>query len=232
MIPPSSGWPADSLDIPLRLRSSALVLIDMQAGYTDPHNVRGEWIRVNHPGTHQYFFDRIESVTSQLEALLALYRRRQWAVVHVTFGSAVPDRSDMTLAAHRRLPSWARSTEDLEEFAVGGSAHRIVSRLEPADNEQVFNKTSHSAFTSTAIESALRSLGISQLLVGGWATDACVGLTARDAADRGFETFLVEDACATFSPEAHESSVRNFGLLYGGVIPAATVHREATVGDC
>lgn len=226
MIPPSTGWPAESQDIPLKPSSSALVLIDMQRGYTDPNNVRGEWIRLNHPGTHQYFFDRIESVTSKLESLLHIYRRRQWAVVHVTFGSAVPDRSDMTLAAHRRLPSWARGSEDLEEFGVGGSEHRIVSRLEPADNEHVFNKTSHSAFTSTAIEAMLRSLGVTQLLVGGWATDACVGLTARDAADRGFETFLVEDACATFSPAAHEASVSNFGLLYGGVIQADAIRRE------
>lgn len=228
MIPASKGWPTDSLDIPLRPSSSALVLIDMQVGYTNPHNVRGEWMRVNHPGAHQYFFEGIDTATAKLEGLLALYRRRQWAVVHVTFGSAVRDRSDLTLAAHRRLPSWARSSEDLEEFAVGGSEHRIVSQLTPADNEPVFNKTSHSAFTSTAIELAFRSRGVTQLLLGGWATDACVGLTARDAADRGFETFLVEDGCATFSPAAHESSVRNFGLLYGGVIQADAVHRESS----
>jgi biuret amidohydrolase len=225
MIPPSNGWPADSVDIPLQPSSSALVLIDMQTGYTNPHNVRGEWIRAHHPDAHQYFFDRIESVTSKLEELLVLYRRRQWAVVHVTFGSALADRSDLVLAAHRRLPSWARDSRDVEAFRVGGSEHRIVSQLEPAANEPVLNKTSHSAFTSTPIELALRSRGITQLVVGGWATDACVGLTARDAADRGFETFLVEDACATFSPDAHESSVRNFGVLYGAVIEADLVHR-------
>jgi nicotinamidase-related amidase len=35
-------------------------------------------------------------------------------------------------------------------------------------------------------------------VVGGLATNGCVDLTARDAADLGYETFVLEDGCVTF----------------------------------
>jgi biuret amidohydrolase len=213
-----AGWPATSTGFSLDLSRSALVLIDMQRGYTDRHNVRGSWIRMHHPQVYEYFFDRIESVIPKLTTMLERFRELALPVVHVTFGSSRTDRADMSQVAHRSPPEWAATEEQAEAFLVGGTEHRIVSALTPLPNEFVFNKTSHSAFTSTPIDLVLRSLGVTQLVVAGWATDACVGLTARDAADRGFETFLVEDGCAAFSEESHQASIENFGRLYGAVI--------------
>jgi nicotinamidase-related amidase len=212
-------WPGGSIEgIRLDLDASALLIVDMQKGYTNRGNVRGEWMRVNHPGAHDYFFDRLDLVLANLVALVGRYREEALPVFHVTFGSERRDRRDMMLVAHRRRPAWARSLDDLEPFRVGGSEHQIVDELTPHPGEFVFNKTGHSAFTSTPIDLVLRSIGARQLVVGGWSTDACVGLTARDGADRGFEVFLVEDACAAFTPQSHTAFMDNFSRLYGGVI--------------
>lgn len=206
------------IDITFDPGRGALVIVDMQAGYTDPDNVRGSWMRRQDPEMHRYFFGRVALAEDNLMRLLTRFRRWGRPVIHVTFGWSLPDRSDLTLVAHRGRPEWAGTETDLAAFQVGGRSHRIVDTLSPLSGEAVLNKTSHSAFTSTEIEQVLRAARVQQVVIGGWATNACVGLTARDAADRGFETFLVEDACAAFTSTSHEATVEDFGWLYGAVV--------------
>lgn len=206
------------IDLTFDPARSALVIVDMQVGYTDPDNVRGSWMRQQDPEGHRYFFDRVAQAEANLTRLLAHFRRLGRPVMHVTFGWSLPDRSDLTLPAHRGRPEWADPETDLAPFEVDGHLHRIIESLSPLPGEPVLNKTSHSAFTSTALEEELEAEGIQQVVIGGWATNACVGLTARDAADRGFETFLVEDACAAFTPASHEATLADFRWLYGAVV--------------
>lgn len=209
------------IDLAFDPARSALVIVDMQVGYTDPDNVRGAWMRQQDPDGHRYFFDRVARAEGNLIRLLTHFRHLGRPVIHVTFGWSRPDRSDLTLPAHRGRPEWATPDTDLAPFEVGGDLHRIVDSLSPLRGEHVLNKTSHSAFTSTELAAILAEGGIEQLVIGGWATNACVGLTARDAADRGFETFLVEDACAGFSPASHEATLADFRWLYGAVVTTA-----------
>jgi nicotinamidase-related amidase len=48
----------------------------------------------------------------------------------------------------------------------------------------------------TDFEAQLRELKVAKLVLAGAFIDGCVGLTAADAAQRGFEVILVEDAIA------------------------------------
>lgn len=220
-------WPGEALDPVMSMTDTALVLVDMQRGYADPDNVRGRWMRNQYPFAHEYFFRRMEEATHSLGRLLGHFRAHGLPIIHVTFGSARADRSDMLLFAHRSAPDWARSPRDLESFALGGDEHAIVPELAPKVGEPVFNKTSHSAFTTTPIEASLESQGVGRLVIGGWATNACVEMTARDAADRGYTTFLIEDACAAFTPATHEAALLNFSRLYGGVASVRDVIESA-----
>ena len=63
----------------------------------------------------------------------------------------------------------------------------------------IFSKTSASVFKFTAIDSVLKRMGITHLVITGIVTEGCVELSARDAADRGYTVSLVNDAC-TSSP--------------------------------
>ena len=219
-VPCNDFWPGERLQPALSLEDCALVVIDMQRGYADPDNVRGRWMRDNHPMAHSYYFRRMKQATARLRRILDLFRANGLAVIHVVFGPERADMTDMRLLAHRDGPPWARFAQDFEPFRLGGEQHAIVAELTPVAGEPVFNKTSHSAFTSTPIESHLESHGLRRLVIGGWATNACVELTGRDAADRGFDTFLVEDACAAFTPATHNAALLNFVRLYGGVVTA------------
>ncbi len=49
--------------------------------------------------------------------------------------------------------------------------------------------------TKTGLSAYLKERNINRLFVVGLATDFCVGWTAIDARQAGFETYLVEDAC-------------------------------------
>jgi nicotinamidase-related amidase len=55
------------------------------------------------------------------------------------------------------------------------------------------------------------------------ATDMCVETTARDAADRGFNAIVVEDASATFFDHHHRAALSGFARVFGQVWSAARV---------
>ncbi len=57
-------------------------------------------------------------------------------------------------------------------------------------------KRANSAFLGTNFEEHLRDLGVQNLVLAGAFIDGCVGLTAADAAQRGFEVVLAENAMA------------------------------------
>lgn len=69
--------------------------------------------------------------------------------------------------------------------------------LEPHDGETVVRKDVNSGFVGTNLEIALRRRRISRLVLAGFFTNMCVETTARMAGNLGFDTYLVEDACAT-----------------------------------
>ena len=48
-------------------------------------------------------------------------------------------------------------------------------------------------------------------MIAGIVTDQCVDMAVRDAADRGYLVTLVDDACATYTPERHQAALRAYG---------------------
>ena len=101
----------------------------------------------------------------------------------------------------------------------------MVASLAPLPGELVIDKNTSSAFNSTGIEWLLRNLGAETLVFAGMATDMCVETTARDAADRGFNAIIVEDAAATFFERHHRAALSGFARVFGQVWSAERVLR-------
>ncbi len=74
---------------------------------------------------------------------------------------------------------------------------RVISDLDPRDDEIAVTKTTVNAFTSTDLEQRLRDLGVERVVVCGIRTEQCCETTARMAADLGFEVEFVTDATTT-----------------------------------
>jgi nicotinamidase-related amidase len=72
-----------------------------------------------------------------------------------------------------------------------------IDGLEIEGNDIVVTKDVNSGFIGTSLEVQLRRAGIKRLVVAGFFTNFCVETTVRMAGNMGFDTYLVEDACAT-----------------------------------
>lgn len=134
-------------------------------------------------------------------------------VIHVTLGPVLPDGADMV---RLRQPKTSSGLKSLLHH-VGTFEHGILEEVRPIEGEVVLNKTSRGAFNSTAIERLLINFNIDMLIFAGVTTSACVDTTARDAADRGFKSVIIEDATAELDEVSHEAALRQFALRWGRV---------------
>jgi nicotinamidase-related amidase len=111
---------------------------------------------------------------------------------------------------------------DAEYLQPGTPGFEINDAVQPAEGETVIRKENPTSFLDTPLEKHLRDQGVDSLVVCGMMTSMCVDATVRAAADLGFATTVVHDACATMPLE--------FG---GRAVPAADVHTAfiAALGD-
>lgn len=125
--------------------------------------------------------------------LLAAWRASGRPLIHVNHASAVPGS---TLAATH-------------------PGHAFRPRYAPLPDEPLVTKSVNAAFIGTDLDLRLRRLGVTSVVLFAINTDMCVSTTARVAANLGYRTIVVGDACFTFDQPD----------LDGGVIPAAQIHR-------
>jgi nicotinamidase-related amidase len=91
------------------------------------------------------------------------------------------------------------------DFLPGSWGHALVDELKPAD--LTVEKIAYSAFYQTRMEWVLRKCGIETLIIGGIVTNGGVASTVRDAHVRDFETIVLSDGCAAFTPEVHDTAI-------------------------
>lgn len=80
----------------------------------------------------------------------------------------------------------------------GEPGNAIKREVAPLPEEFVVEKSGNSVFKGEGLIVHLKSMGISELVFVGIATDACVSASVREARDLGYVVRIVEDACATF----------------------------------
>ncbi|KAA0994649.1 cysteine hydrolase [Pseudomonas sp. ANT_J12] len=178
-------------DLPFVTDHTALLLVDMQRAWLepqfDPH--------LNGPDA-EYFLTRTHmQVVPNQRRLLSAFRSARQNVLHTLIASLTADGRDRSLdhkLSDMHLPK-------------GSPQARIIDDLTPTENEVVLPKTSSGVFNSTNIDYVLRNLGTRHLIIAGIVTDQCVDMAVRDAADRGYLVTMVEDACATYTPERHQA---------------------------
>lgn len=71
--------------------------------------------------------------------------------------------------------------------------------INPLENEPIIEKDVNSAFIGTNLKEQLETKNINTLIILGLTTDHCVSTTTRMAGNFGFNTYLIEDAVATFN---------------------------------
>ena len=83
----------------------------------------------------------------------------------------------------------------------------ITDKLDVKDNDFIITKHRVSPFYATSLETILRNNKTTDLYICGCATDLVVSSAARDAHDRDFNVFVLEDCCAAGSTKDHEEAL-------------------------
>jgi nicotinamidase-related amidase len=100
-------------------------------------------------------------------------------------------------------------------LADDSSEASIHADLAPRDGDAVITKTRFGSFSTTNLANHLNAHGIDTLILAGVSTGGVVLSTARDAADRDYQIFVLEDCVADAHPEVHR-------VLLGHVLPMQT----------
>ncbi|HTW89424.1 MAG TPA: cysteine hydrolase [Candidatus Binataceae bacterium] len=98
----------------------------------------------------------------------------------------------------------------------------ILKELTPQEGDVVVPKHRYSAFFQTNLETTLRTLGCTNLIVTGCTTSVCVESTVRDAMFRDFRCLVVEDCTAEpvgfdTARSNHEASLLIIERLFGWI---------------
>lgn len=133
----------------------------------------------------------MDEVVKHVGALTEAFRKHGLPVVLVNVAGGAPGRTEQP-RAHRELPAgWTD----------------LIPELNPQPQDLVVTKHTPGAFTNTGLESHLRSLGVTQVVIVGVATSNGVEVTARQAYELGFNVTLATDAMTDMQSDAHTYSI-------------------------
>jgi len=128
--------------------------------------------------------------------LLAFWRLKSWPVFHVKHCSANPG----------------------SRLAEGQPGNEFMDIVTPIEGEVIIRKNVNSAFIGTDLKHQLDFANIKTLVIAGLTTDHCVSTTARMAGNYGFDTYLVDDATATFCKKGIDGQLFSAEIIHDTAI--------------
>lgn len=216
-------WPAFEVD----WSRAGLLVVDYQNYGTNSECGVAQMLIEKFPEIAEYYVPRIAETVANAKRLLEAFRRAGREVVYTRHGALLSNGRDMIARRRLRDSDSIELTDRPTLWSKGSFEHEVISPLAPLDDELVIDKNASSPFNGTGIDQLLRNLELETLIVVGMATDMCVETTARDAADRGYNVIVVEDATATFFPEHHRAALSALARVYTQVWDTDQVLRES-----
>lgn len=195
----------------LRTRDTALLCIDMQ--YLDAAEGYGlfrDYAKSPIPLEEMaYYFDRLKTtVLPNVHNLQNCFRTHGLEVIHVRIQSLTKDGRDRS-KGHKRLELHA---------APGSGDACFLEEVAPLGDEIIINKTASGVFSSTNLHYVLNNMEITSLYVCGVYTNECVETTVRDACDLGYLVTIIDDGCATVTPDLHNASLKTLRDRYARIL--------------
>jgi nicotinamidase-related amidase len=209
---------ADAFEEALRLQPgrTALVVVDMQRAFLDP----GEAMEV----------PPARDIVPQIQSLLDLFRDKRLPVVFTefTYSESVPVLVGLLHPEHRRAaPGAQRGFGRPSSSCLLGEANvHLVPELAPQPGELVVTKHYYDGFNGTTLDAALRSRGVTHLVLTGTMTDICVLATVIGGMNREYRMTVVDDGTATLWPEVQRATLDIIRRAYARVLTAKQVAEE------
>lgn len=99
----------------------------------------------------------------------------------------------------------------------------LIDELNVQPGDHLISKRRRSAFHDTGLDTLLRDLGVTQIMLTGISTSAGVESTARSASDHGYHVVLATDAMTDSDPDAHRHSVERVFPALGETATASDI---------
>lgn len=187
------------------LERGALIVIDMQNDFCSP----GGWTDAS-----GLDYKACREAIPGVQRAVAAARDHGMRVVWVYWYNR-PDLRNLgapTLYSFKHKPSQKGIGEQLESGRVltdGSWNAEMVDELKPLirDEDIRIEKVRMNGFIGTHLDQVLRTQGLSTLYFTGVNVDQCVATTMEEAYVRDYNCVLLEDACATSSPDYCKKSV-------------------------
>ncbi|MFH1907008.1 MAG: isochorismatase family cysteine hydrolase [Chloroflexota bacterium] len=195
---------------PLKItpQNTALVLIDMQKLALSDYLVHNAVeIGVDEGEARAAVKDmdlRFEKAVANASKILQACRQKKIRPIHIRIESYSADAADVG-RVHKQIGFFVPPGSEWGEF---------IEATKPLPGEIVLPKTNSSAFTGTMLNQVLRNLGLEEVIIVGFYTDQCITTAARDSADLGYGTLVVEDAVMAVTLENHESAIKHIKNVY------------------
>ena len=140
-------------------------------------------------------------VIAKANRALAIAQQLQWLRILVKVGFE-PGYADLP----RQSPVFGRA-EEYGAFALNGPGTHFHPDLRADLANLVVVKPRVSPFYGTRLEAALRANRIERVVLAGVSTTWAVQAGARDAHDRDYEVWVLEEACAAADEHEHKRSM-------------------------
>jgi maleamate amidohydrolase len=183
-------------------RRAAVVVVDLQNGFTDPGcPVGGD----------------LDAVVGATRQLLDAARNAGLPIAFtaIAFQEGTLDREP-----------WLRKMPGLRELVEGTRWCEIDSRLEPRSEELIVRKRAASGFFGTHLASFLAASGVDTLVVTGCVTSGCVRATVIDAVSHGYRTIVPEECVGDRAQGPHEWNLFDIDAKYADVEPLERVLKQ------
>jgi nicotinamidase-related amidase len=97
----------------------------------------------------------------------------------------------------------------------------FLPALEPQEDDLVIRKRTYNAFFGTDLDQVVRQHKIRRMVFSGTVSNICVLNTAGDAALRGIEVILPQDAIISLTEFDHQATLRQASSVYRAAVTAA-----------
>lgn len=189
----------------------AVVFVDFQKDFCAPEGAHGTDAEVTGEG-------RPADAASAAGEFLDRYRTTGRTPILVRTIHDETSTSPLWEEKYKDRPTPCRPGTDGAEFA---------SALGVEDDDVVVTKHRYSGFHETALDTILRSNDVSEVLIGGVATNVCVESTVRGAFDRDYAVTVLDDCTGSTEPELREATLRNVAAHFGTVCDSSDVELDS-----
>lgn len=172
--------------------SPALVVVDMQKGFTDPAHPLG----MNDAATLGKIIDIIGAARS---ASVPVF----YTVIAYPEGTSTP---------------WFEKMPQLATLTEGSVWTELDDRLHRRSDEPLILKQQASAVFGTDLVDGLRSAAIDTVIVTGVTTSGCIRATVVDLVSSGFRVVVPSDAVGDRMRGPHDAALFDIEAKYGDVV--------------